>query len=125
MAMTQILERPEGPFASRISAIAGMRLPGGPEYLTTPCARKVTICSGVKLEAEPAPWVLVRGVGSVALLLAARSAGAALVAWWASELVAGKLLIGALLLLGCLIANVEVLTGTRLGDKMTEGYSRN
>jgi hypothetical protein len=66
------------------------------------------------------------GTGSVALLLAARSTGAALVAWWASEeLVAGKLLIGALLLLGCLIANAEVLAGTRFGDKMTEGHSRN
>jgi hypothetical protein len=66
------------------------------------------------------------GAGSVALLLAARSAGAALAAWWASELVAaGKLLISALLLLGCLIVNVEVLTGTRLGDEMTDGHSRN
>jgi hypothetical protein len=57
-------------------------------------------------------------------LLAARSASVALVAWWASELVS-KLLIGALLLIGCLIPNVEVLTGTRFGDKMTEGHSRN
>jgi hypothetical protein len=47
MAKTQILERPEDPFASKILAIAGMRLVGGPEYLTTPCAFKVTICLGV------------------------------------------------------------------------------